>query len=307
MESRQIAIAGATGLVGTELYNILGTEGRPLSVVGRSIEKLRNSFPDADQHLTWNDFADSNAEQFHTIVNLAGATVADLKWTDEYKKVMMDSRLNATRECVKLCQRNPDIRLINASAVSAYGFYTEPYIRFTEENTDKRHGTAFLQEMIDRWEEEASKAREFGTSLAMLRIGVVLHPEEGPLPLMARQTKFFLGGPIGSGEQIMSWISSTDLARIIQFLIENPDITGPVNCTAPLACSNRAFSQALGKAMGRPSFFRTPAFVIRAAMGQMGDELVVHGQHVYPEKLLNSGFAFQHGKIEEYFSEIFPN
>ena len=300
-----LAIIGATGLVGSELYRILDKTQFKITVVGRSLEKLKASFPQAFAHMTWQDFENSNAKNYSAIVNLAGASASGQRWSDAYKKTMMDSRIGATRLCVAKCRDNPQIRLINASAVSAYGLYAEPYVRFTEQNHDQRKGSAFLQDIADRWEECTLEASTSGNSVAMLRTGVVLDKTQGALPEIMKPFKMFVGGKVGTGRQMMSWISITDIARIIVFLLERPDITGPVNCVAPGACSNAEFTKALGKAMGRPSIFPTPAFVLRVAMGQMADELVIKGQHVYPEKLLNAGFQFQHESIEGYFGEAF--
>lgn len=300
-----IAIIGATGLVGTELYRILDREKFRVVVVGRSSKKLKDHFPTAMAHMTWADFEASNAQEYAALVNIAGASVSGTKWTDDYKQIMVDSRIEATRLCVEKCRENQDIHLINASAVSSYGFYEGPSIRFTEHDRDQRTGSAFLQELIDEWEANALQAKAFGNAVTLLRIGVVLDPDEGALPEMMKPFKMFLGGPIGTGQQMMSWISTEDVARIIAFLLETKDLTGPVNCTSPGACSNRQFAKALGHAINRPGYIRTPAFVIRAAMGQMGDELIVKGQHVYPDKLLEAGFTFNHLTIEDYFDKTF--
>jgi uncharacterized protein (TIGR01777 family) len=207
--------------------------------------------------------------------------------------------------CVAKCRENPQIHLINASGVSAYGLYTEPYIRFTEQNQDQRKGESFMQDLADRWEAATLEASANGNPVTLLRSGVVFDTSDGALPEMMLPFKLFVGGRIGTGKQMISWISLEDEARIIAFLLERPDITGPVNCTAPGACSNAEFATALGKAMGRPSILPTPAFVLRTVMGQMAEELILNGQNVYPEKLFNAGFQFLHQTIEDFFEEAF--
>lgn len=298
-----VAIIGATGLVGTALYQRLRQENVAITVVGRMRPTLRRRFPDAVAHLSWGDFDASDALSYDTIVNLAGSSVSGARWTAASKKVMYESRLSATRMCVKKCCENWGIHLINASAVSAYGFYPGKSLRFTEQNHAQRSGSAFLQDLIDTWEGAALEAEGFGSTVTLLRTGVVLDAAEGALPQMMKPYARFLGGPVGTGQQMMSWISSTDTARAIAFLVRRRDLTGPVNCTSPGACSNRRFARALGAAINRPSLVRTPAFVIRALMGQMGDELIVRGQHVYPEKLLYAGFEFSHPVIEDYLKQ----
>jgi uncharacterized protein (TIGR01777 family) len=303
MPKETIAIIGATGLVGRTLYDIVDKNRYEIAVVGRSVEKLRAIFPGATKHMDWDGFKHSDAKDYSVIINLAGSGVSDKKWTDAYKQVMGDSRIGATEICVDLCAKNPNIHLISASAVSAYGFYTEPFIRFAEDDTNARKGTSFLQSLIDIWEGTALQAEATGNSVVLLRTGVVFDATEGPLPQMMKPFKMFIGGKIGTGRQMMSWISVEDEARAINFLLDNRHITGPVNCTSPGACTNAEFAKALGKALGKPSFFATPAFAIRAAMGQMGDELIVKGQHVFPKKLLDAGFEFKHQTIKAYLDE----
>lgn len=302
----RLAIIGATGLVGSELMALQDFNTHPVTVVGRSSNKLKSAFPNAAQHLTWEEFEQSDAGEFDAVVNLAGSNVSDRRWDDAYKKVMIDSRIRATQMCVEKCAENPAIHLINASAVSAYGFYTEQGPRFTENDRDKRSGPAFLQDLIDQWEDAALKAEDYGSKVALLRTGIVFDLEDGAFPSLMKPFRMFMGGKIGTGRQMLSWISTKDAARAIAFLLDNRAITGPFNLTSPGVVSNRAMANLLGKALGKPSLVPTPAFVIRAAMGQMGDELIVKGQHVYPEKLVNAGFKFAHSTLEEYFSEVFP-
>lgn len=302
-----VAIIGATGLIGSKLYGVLDQPDCKISVVGRALDKLKSNFPQAYRHLTWQDFENSNAKEYNAIVNLAGASAAAQKWTADFKKTLLESRIGATQLSVAKCRENPKIHMINASAVSAYGLYTEPHVRFTEQNHDQREGSAFLQDLADRWEATALEASANGNPVTLLRTGVVLDVSAGALPEMMKPFKMFGGGKVGSGQQMMSWISIEDIARIIAFLLQRPDITGAVNCVAPGACNNAEFSKALGKAMARPSFFSPPAFVLRAAMGQMADELILKGQHVYPEKLINAGFQFRHPTVEDYFEEAFDD
>ncbi len=301
---KKIAIIGASGLVGSKLYRTIDRTEYHITVVGRSLAKLRQRFPDAISHMTWDAFKASSDCDYETIVNLAGSSVSGAKWTNNYKESMIKSRLDSTRLCVKKCIESKNTHLINASAVSAYGSYAGASIRFTEINHADRSGPTFLRDLVDNWEAETSSAKAHGNPVTLLRTGVVLDAKDGALPKMMKPFKVLLGGPIGTGQQMISWISSEDIARTIAFLIQHRDITGPVNCTSPGACTNQYFAEALGHALNRPSFFITPAFYIRATMGQMGDELIVKGQHVYPEKLVEAGFQFRHNKIDDYFSDV---
>lgn len=305
-EPVRLVIVGATGLVGSRLYRLLDPARFSITVVGRAADKLKRAFPDAAAHLSWDDFRQCSADMIDAIVNLAGSNVSDHRWDEAYKQVMISSRIEATQMCVRKCAANSAIHLINASAVSAYGFYTEKGLRFTETDRDRRNGPAFLQDLIDQWEAAALKAETLGNPVTLLRTGVVFDVEDGALPALIKPFRMFFGGPIGTGRQMLSWISTDDAARAIAFLLDHRDITGPVNLTAPGAVSNRSFAKALGKAMHRPSLVTTPAFAIRAMMGQMGDELIIKGQHVFPEKLLSAGFEFDHPTLERFLADAFP-
>ena len=141
--------------------------------------------------------------------------------------------------------------------------------------------------------------------MVCLRIGVVLDRSGGALPSMAAPFRFFFGGPVGTGEQVMSWISVRDLVSAIEFLIDHPEITGPVNLVSPGACRQRAFAKALGMALGKPSFFPTPGPLIRATMGQLSQELVLTGQRVVPHRLSQAGFTFQDQEIGALLARLY--
>ncbi|WP_017301562.1 TIGR01777 family oxidoreductase [Nodosilinea nodulosa] len=302
---KKVVVCGASGLVGTRLVQLLHEKSCPLVLVGRTPQRLKQKFPFAADCYSWEEFSASPAQELGVIINLSGASVGEQSWSDAYKQVMTDSRLNATKICVEVCKQNPDIRLINASAVSAYGFYDHDHEAFSEADRDRRTGTCFLQEMIDQWEQATEPAVEVGNRVALLRIGFVLDGDGGALPTMAAPFRYFLGGKSGTGKQIMSWVSLRDLVAAIEFIFDHPDLNGPINIVSPGACSNRVFAQSLGKALGRPSFVPAPAFLIKALMGQLGQELVLTGQRVSPRKLLEAGFVFQDQDIEQCLREIY--
>ena len=209
----------------------------------------------------------SPAEELSVIINISGAGVSDQPWSDDYKQVMTDSRLNTTNICVEVCKQNPDIRLINASAVSAYGFYDDDHEAFSEADTDRRTGTCFLQELIDQWEQATEPAMEAGNRVALLRIGVVFDRSGGGLPAMATPFRYFLGGKSGTGKQIMSWVSLRDLVAAIEFIFDHPDLNGPINIVSPGACSNRVFAQSLGQSAEQTEFCPCTRFLDQSADG----------------------------------------
>lgn len=296
--SKKIVICGASGMVGTLLSERLHENGHSLILVGRDAQKLEQAFPFQAEFLTWDALLKHEADQIGIIINLSGAGVSDKKWTPDYKKIMRESRLQTTQKCVEICQKNSNIWLINASAVSAYGFYDYDHAPFTEGDTHKRTGTNFLQELIDDWEASALKAEAIGNRVTLLRTGIVLDRSGGGLPAMAKPYAFFMGGPVGTGEQVMSWISLRDVVSAIKFIIGHSDLIGPVNLVSPGSCQQKVFAKALGKALKKPSAVHMPAFMIKTTMGQMGEELVLTGQRVTPSNLLQSGFQFQDTDID---------
>ncbi|MEA5582699.1 TIGR01777 family oxidoreductase [Nodularia harveyana UHCC-0300] len=302
---KKVVVCGASGMVGTRLVQLLHEKSCPLVLVGRTSQPLKQKFPFAADCYSWEEFSASPVQELGVIINISGAGVSDQSWSDDYKKVMTDSRLNTTNICVEVCKRNPDIRLINASAVSAYGFYDDDHEAFSEADSDRRTGNCFLQELIDQWERATEPAIEAGNPVALLRIGVVFDRSGGGLPAMATPFRYFLGGKSGTGNQIMSWISLRDLVAAIGFIFDHPQLNGPINLVSPGSCSNRVFAQSLGQALNRPSFVSAPVFLIKAIMGQMGQELVLTGQRVSPSKLLDAGFVFQDQDIKKYLREIY--
>ena len=302
---KKVAICGASGMVGTRLVQLLHEKSCPLVLVGRNPQPLKQKFPFATNCYSWEEFLASPTKELGVIINLSGASVGDQPWTDDYKQVMTDSRLNATNICVEISKQNPEIRLINASAVSAYGFYNSDHAAFSEADTDRRTGTCFLQELIDQWEQATQPALEAGNRVALLRIGFVLDGDGGALPTMAAPFRYFLGGKSGTGNQIMSWVSLRDVVAAIRFIVDHNDLNGPINIVSPGACSNRVFAKSLGKALNRPSLVPAPALLVKALMGQMGQELVLTGQRVSPSKLVEAGFVFQDQDIESCLREIY--
>lgn len=308
MKRETICITGASGLVGSRLARRLHEKGKNLLIVGRSRERLTRQFPFAGKCLDWEGLANQPMDDVSAIVNLAGASVMAEKWTPAYKAKMMASRINATKACVELCKADPELDLLNASAISAYGFYLEDGHAFTEDDVARRFGKeTFLQNLIDAWEDATGPAIAAGARVVPLRLGVVFTPDDAVLRLFARLFGLFMGGPVGTGRQVMSWISVEDLVSALIFLLEHRDITGPVNLVSPGACQNREFARAMGRALGRPSVVRTPGFLIKTLMGQMGDELVLHGQRVTPKKLQDAGFVFEHPEISGYLRKTYQS
>lgn len=300
----ETVICGASGLVGGALARRLGQAGHPYSVVGRSKDKLLAAFPGATRRLSWSEFEEDSAERIGTVVNLAGASVMARRWTSAYKQVMTDSRLKSTALCAAVCSRQPGMRLLSASSVHAYGIYAGDHEAFTEFDRGRRSGSSYLQGLIDAWEEAARPAARAGCSLSCLRIGVVLSERGGALPAMARAFRAYVGGRQGTGRQVVSWISLDDLASVIGFLIEHPELTGPINAVAPNPCTNSELARAVGRSLGRPAALPAPGFALRAIMGQGGFELVLRGQRVAPRRLSEAGFEFRDHDVRSCLARL---
>jgi uncharacterized protein (TIGR01777 family) len=229
------------------------------------------------------------------VINLAGEPIAEKKWSHTQRRRIEKSRIDATQSLVQACakaKQKPQF-LLNASAVGYYGPRGDEII--TEETPP---GDDFLGRLCQAWEAEAQKAAELGMRVVCLRTGIVLGPDGGALAKMAEPFKFFLGGPLGSGKQWMSWIQLEDLIRLILLLIDNPLAQGPFNATAPHPVQNNEFGKALGKAIRRPSWARVPAFLLRLTMGDMA-EMLLTGQRVVPAAAEKLGFKFRYPDLPE--------
>lgn len=283
-----ILISGASGLVGSALLPYLQQAGHTVYVMQR--QTLEGDFywqPERGViHL-------NPAIHLDAVINLNGVNIGDARWDVARKQAIVDSRVNSTQLLAQtLAQRSdaPEV-LINASAI---GFYGDTGTRQVDEQSDA--GEGFLTDIVTQWEAATQAAYKAGIRTVHLRSGVILSPKGGALKKMLLPFKFCLGGPVGSGKQMMSWISLEDELRIIAFLLTQP-IAGAINATAPNPVSNGEFTQALAQALGRIAIFPMPAFMVKLLFGEMGEMLLLGGANVHPTRLLNAGFKFQHADL----------
>jgi len=223
------------------------------------------------------------------IINLSGLSIAGARWTESRKKELLLSRTqpaDALVQALKGSQARPPV-LINASAVGYYGHVPQEPVA-----EDHPCGSDFVSRLCSAWETAASSAQELGVRVVLLRSGIVLDKSGGALKRMLLPFRLFVGGPLGSGDQWLPWIHKEDEARAILFVLEKTSVLGPVNLVSPEPATMRDFARAIGKALRRPSFFNVPAFVLRAAFGEMADMLLT-GQKVIPQKLVREGFEFR--------------
>jgi hypothetical protein len=235
------------------------------------------------------------AEGADAVVHLAGASIAE-RWTPERKKVLRSSRVEATRHLVEELARlaKPPRVFVAASAIGYYGSRGDEQL--TEQSAA---GNDFLAELSQAWEAESQRAAQaFGARVALLRIGVVLARHGGALGKMLTPFRLGVGGVIGSGRQWMSWIALPDLVDVLVRALADDSYSGPINAVAPGAVTNREFTKALGKVLGRPTFFPLPAFAARLAFGEMADALLLGSQRVVPARLQQMNHKFAHPTLE---------
>ncbi|HKR66706.1 MAG TPA: TIGR01777 family oxidoreductase [Thermoanaerobaculia bacterium] len=283
----KIVVAGGTGFIGEPLVRRLVARGEDVAVLTRNPAKVRAGRGvqwDARTQGAWSD----EAARADAVINLAGENIGDGRWTDERKKQLVASRLNATRAIVEALRREPSRSrtLINASAV---GFYGDRGDEVLDESASR--GEGFLAELVEQWE-SAARAAEPLARLVIVRVGVVLARDGGALKKMLLPFKLGAGGPIGSGKQWMSWIDRDDILRLFEWALDTPSARGTYNATSLEPLRNRDFARALGRALHRPAFMPAPAFALRLALGEMADEALLASQRAVPSRLQAEGFTF---------------
>ncbi len=305
-------ITGATGLVGTALTEHWLTQQCKITAIGRSKQKIIAQFGPRVNALSWDEVTPAILQDAEVVVNLAGVGIADKRWTETQKQAILDSRLETTNKLATLLASlgaNAPA-LFNASAIGVYGLQTHAAGQLPprlDENTaiDFNAAPDFLARVGRAWEQATWSAKQAGVRIVNMRFGVILAKDGGALPQMARPFYFFMGGPIASGEQAVSWVGLTDLISAIDFLLAHPDIAGPVNIVAPGCVMQKDLAAAIGAALYRPSLLPMPAVVLKIMLGEMARELLLEGQNIYPSKLLESGFIFQDAEISSALARIY--
>jgi uncharacterized protein (TIGR01777 family) len=234
-------------------------------------------------------------ESVHAVIHLAGENIADGRWTDAKRRAIRESRVKGTQllcEGIAGLTQKPDT-LIFASAVGYYGSRGDQMLI-----EDDAAGTGFLAEVSQEWESAADPAREAGIRVVTLRLGVVLAREGGMLDRMLTPFRLGLGGAVGSGEQYISWIALTDLVALIDHALRDTQLSGPVNAVAPNPVTNAEFAKTLGRVLHRPTVFRLPAWLLRTALGEMADELLLPSVRAVPRRLEQTDFEFLYPGLE---------
>jgi hypothetical protein len=292
----RIFVTGGTGLVGRRVAGLLAARGDQVVCLSRNPVAARESLPqdvevcegDPGQGGPWQD----QASLADAVINLAGESVGQGLWTRGKIRRIRRSRLAGTRNVVTaVAAADHPVTLINASAI---GFYGDQGDRALGESAAP--GDGFLARLAVEWENAAREAERESVRVVLLRIGAVLDPAGGMLPKLLAPLRAGFGGKLGSGRQYVAWIHAEDLARAIAFILDHPEITGPVNAVVPDPPTQAQFTTALAAQIGKPARLPVPAFVLQLLLGRKA-EIVLSSQRAVPSVLRAGGFRFEHGEL----------
>ena len=296
----KIVIAGGSGFIGQKLTDLLLAEGHTIVILTRKEKKSSIKV----QYVKWlSDGAspENEIKNVDAFINLAGVSINDGRWNKSHQKQIYESRMTATDELLRIISsltEKPSV-LINASAIGIYPASVKNV--YTENSTEIADD--FLGKTVRDWENKAKQLVEHSIRTVFMRFGVVLGKEGGALPLMALPYKLFVGGKVGSGEQWVSWVHVTDVVRAICFALENNRLSGAVNVTSPSPLQMNDFGKTIGAVLHRPHWFPVPSFVMKTVLGQKS-ALVLEGQHVMPQVLMEEGFEFTFPSLKPALEDL---
>jgi uncharacterized protein len=301
---QNVIITGATGFIGKRVVKRLYENNFNITIFTRGVDKGKAIFPYIEKIVEW-DYKKPSLWEEHlkdkdAVIHLAGANISGKRWTPHYKKLIRESRIVSTRNLVKAMASSsskPPV-FISASGAGYYGDSGE-----TEISENATAGTDFLAGIVKDWEHEAEAAQKHGIRTVTMRTGIVLSSEDGALKKMLLPFRFFVGGALGSGTQWFPWVHIDDVVEAYLFSLQNNNISGSVNVTAPQPVRMNEFAKAIGAVMKRPSFFKVPLWVLRIAVGEIADYLL-YSQRLLPKKLLDQGFKFKYSEVKGALADL---
>jgi len=282
----KIVIAGASGLVGSAFIPSLEADGNEVTRMVRDSPKAN----EIEWHPNQDEIDPAKLDGFDAVVNLAGESIAEGRWTDEKKKKIHDSRVHGTHllsEAMAKLSTRPRVFL----CASATGIYGDRGDDILDEQSES--GGGFLAGVCREWEKATEPAANAGVRVVNLRFGPIVARHGGLLEKMLTPFKMGLGGKVGSGKQYISWVAIDDVVDIMRLALNDESVRGPLNVVSPNPVTNEAFTKALGNALNRPTALAMPAFAARLAFGEMADEMLLVSQRVIPKRLTSAGFKFQ--------------
>ncbi len=304
-----IVITGATGVIGVELAERLINRGARVVVFARSVKSAEEKIPGAAGYVKWDSDMESGEwtgyiSGARAVIHLAGKPLLESRWSPEHKAECYDSRILGTRHLTAAIVSAPEKPgvFISASAIGYYGSFDS--CKDTEDLLESAPGGSdFLAKICIDWEEEALPAADCGVRLVLLRTGIVLSTRGGMLQKMITPFSVFLGGPVGTGRQCISWIHLDDELACILEALDNPEYKGAINAVSPKPISMRDFATVLGSVLGRPSILPVPKLAVQLLLGE-GADYAVRGQKVKPGFLEKQGFIFRYTKLSDAIREL---
>ncbi len=300
MHKKRLLITGGSGFIGSRLVPVLSAQNYDITVLTRNPDKTAAHFDHAVTTIKQFDSL-KDVDGFDVVINLAGQGITDRRWTQRVKKLLRESRLKITLNLMSYLQaaeKKPEL-LISGSAIGYYGDQGDKPVDETMSGD-----SSFASKLCLDWESEAQSAEAIGIRTCYLRTGIVLGKKGGALSKMLPAFKLGLGGPMGDGRQWMSWIHIDDLIGIMFFVINHKELSGAINGTAPNPVTNKEFTSTLARALKRPAFLPMPAFVLKLMLGEMAEELLLSGQRVMPEKVLDAGYDFQYASLGDALRDV---
>lgn len=299
-----VLLTGGTGFIGRSLTKALLARGDRVTVLSRDPARTKDRLPkgavavayDPEREGPWLD----EVGRASAVIHLAGENVAQ-RWTDDARRRIISSRVDSTRlvvEGIRRAEKKPEV-FICASAIGFYG--PRPGTERLTENASR--GQGFLADVVDAWEAAAKPAESLGVRTIMLRIGIVLGENGGPLEKMILPFKMFAGGHIGEGTHVMSWVHADDIVGLMLFCLDKPEAHGPINAVAPNAVTSAELAKAIGRVMHRPAWFHVPKAFIRLGMGE-ASEFLTTGQRVIPQRATDLGYEFRWPNLDPALASI---